>query len=153
MKSVEECSSNYGSYWPSVCCLGFLVNRDISLWIIFRDACKYTHIEYQWEKIKPPCFEKNVRYEGPRLETLTGYNVRTHVLCQVCPVSTISNMYENWFVFRITVTWRLIVGFGPGGFGSTKNLNVSCWVTKLIQLRSLVEFPGKENASRLNEYT
>ena len=76
-----------------------------------RDACKFTHIEYQWEKIKPPCFEKNIRYEGSRLETLTGYNVRTHILCQVCPVSTISNMYENWFCVQDHCDLKTDCGF------------------------------------------
>ena len=48
-----------------------------------REACKYTNIIYEWETLHTPCLEKNIRYIGPVVATITGQNATDHILCQV----------------------------------------------------------------------
>ena len=55
------------------------------MWILSfcREACKYTNIIYEWETLPTPCLEKNIRYIGPVVATITGQNATDHILCQV----------------------------------------------------------------------
>ena len=38
---------------------------------------------YEWETLPTPCLEKNIRYIGPVVATITGQNATDHILCQV----------------------------------------------------------------------
>ena len=63
----------------------FLIIKSDNTWTLLfcREACKYTNIIYEWETLPTPCLEKNIRYIGPVVATITGQNATDHILCQV----------------------------------------------------------------------
>ena len=65
----------------------FIPNKiyNVIMWTLSfcREACKYTNIIYEWETLPTPCLEKNIRYIGPVVATITGQNATDHILCQV----------------------------------------------------------------------
>ena len=81
-----------------------MIEQNLTLDSITRDACKITRYEYQLELQKDPCLAKNIKYKGEVIATYTdeGTGFLDQVVCQDKCDSEPKETCQYW-------TWKLNV--------------------------------------------